>query len=159
MLIWSTLPPEIRALTKPVAAADYWQCGKIRSYLAHRIFKAVLISRKPTRHTDNPIKQMVRELEHGFSLIIFPEGTRNTNTDALLPFKSGPYHLAKEICDLEFVPVWISNVGRVLPKGSFLPAPLLCKLTYGDPITLKEGETREAFLARMREALITLSTY
>ena len=29
---------------------------------------------------------------------------------------------------VEFVPVWIENLGRVMPKGAFIPVPLLCTL-------------------------------
>ena len=34
-------------------------------------------------------------LDHGDSLILFPEGTRNTTDEALLPFKSGIFHVAR----------------------------------------------------------------
>ena len=60
---------------------------------------------------------MASALDTGASLIVFPEGTRNTTEAKLLPFKSGIYHLASRRPDVEFVPVWIENLHRVMPKG------------------------------------------
>ena len=112
------------------------------------------------RHSDNPqliTEQMNHALQAGDSLIIFPEGTRNTDeNEILLPFKSGIYHLAKSKPDTEFVPIWIDNINRVLPKGKVLPVPLLCEVHIGKPLTLREDEDKEAFLARSREALLAL---
>src|SRR5262249_55556607 len=104
----------------------------------------------------DPIKQMSEVVEHGDSLIVFPEGTRNTTEETLLPFKSGIYHLAHARPEAEFVPVWIENARRVMPKGKLLQVPLLCRLTVGAPIPLAAGEERDAFVARTRDALLAL---
>jgi 1-acyl-sn-glycerol-3-phosphate acyltransferase len=45
ILIWSALPAEARLRTRPVAGADYWMRGRVRRYLATRVFHAVLIDR------------------------------------------------------------------------------------------------------------------
>ena len=58
---------------------------------------------------------------------------------------------------LPFVPVWIENLGRVMPKGSFIPVPLLCALHFGDPVELGTDEARGDFLQRSRDALIALA--
>ena len=112
------------------------------------------------RHSDNPqsiTEQMNHALQVGDSLIIFPEGTRNTDeNEILLPFKSGIYHLAKSKPDTEFVPIWIDNINRVLPKGKVLPVPLLCEVHIGEPLTLREDEDKDTFLTRAREALLAL---
>ena len=156
VLIWAALPPHLRRLTRPVAGADYWQTSALRRYIANRVFRGVLIDRAAGRQQANPVELMGAALAAGDSLIIFPEGTRNLG-DALLPFKSGIYHLAKAHPQAELVPVWIENLGRVLPKGTFVPVPLLCSLTFGQALSLAPDEARDVFLIRARAALLTLA--
>jgi len=155
-LIWACLPDDLRARTRPVAGADYWLKGQLRTYVAERVIRAVLIDRNRETRTGDPIEQMAEVLRHGDSLIVFPEGTRNTTDETLLPFKSGIFHLARACPDIEFVPVWIENAKRVMPKGKLLPLPLLCSLTVGAPITIGADEPRDDFVARTRDALLAL---
>ncbi|PTQ73021.1 1-acyl-sn-glycerol-3-phosphate acyltransferase [Pseudomonas sp. GV071] len=156
VLLWSSLPSHMRGSTRPVAGADYWGKGGVRSFLINKVFRGVLIARAPTAEDPNPIDQMGAVLEGGESLILFPEGTRNLE-DGLLPFKSGLFHLASRCPDVELVPVWIDNLKRVMPKGRTLPLPLLCTLTFGTPLQLLEGEAKADFLSRSREALLALT--
>ncbi|MHB1232044.1 MAG: lysophospholipid acyltransferase family protein [Burkholderiales bacterium] len=156
LLIWASLPAHLRRRTRPVASADYWQACALRRYLINHVFRGVLIDRKLNRHQANPIELMGEALAAGDSLIIFPEGTRNLG-DALLPFKSGIYHLAKAHPEAELVPVWIENLGRVMPKGKLVPVPLLCSLTFGQAVSLAPDETRDGFLKRTRDALLALA--
>ena len=88
---------------------------------------------------------------------LFPEGTRNTTAARLLPFKSGLYWLAKARPNVELVPVWINNLNRVMPKGELLPIPLLCTVSFGEPLHVHEEEEKEAFLERAQEALLALA--
>ena len=55
------------------------------------------------------------------------------------------------------VPVWIENLGRVMPKGALIPVPLLCSLTFGQALSLIPNESRDDFLKRSREALLALA--
>lgn len=153
VLIWAALPPALRAITRPVAGADYWLASPLRRFIAQRVFRSVLIERTPQRSGPNAVEQMGDALAAGGSLIFFPEGTRNMG-EGLLPFKRGLFHLAKAHPDVELVPVWISNLGRAMPKGALIPVPLLCTLSFGTPLQLAAGEDKDAFLNRAREALL-----
>ncbi|MDR1285914.1 MAG: 1-acyl-sn-glycerol-3-phosphate acyltransferase [Campylobacteraceae bacterium] len=151
VLIWSALPKHIRENTRAIAAADYWSKTAIRKFMIHKMFNAVLVDR--SAKTLNPLKPILEALRDGYSIIIFPEGTRNKE-DVLLPFKSGIYLLAKENPEIEIVPIWLDNFKRVMPKGHFIPLPLLCTLVAGSAVKLKEGETKQEFLNRLRDKLI-----
>ena len=154
LVLWASLPRQLRALTRPVAAADYWQSGPVRRYMAS-VFNALLIDRKKIKVHNSPIDMMIREIGNTHSLIVFPEGGRNP-TGEMRDFKSGLYYLAKKRPDLELVPVYIDNLNRVMPKGEFLPVPLLSCITIGPPIFLEADEKKTGFLTRARQSVLDL---
>ncbi|WP_372866102.1 lysophospholipid acyltransferase family protein [Pseudomonas sp.] len=156
VLLWASLPPELRCTTRPVAGSDYWQRDGVRRYLINRVFNGVLIDRERSSSDANPLQPMLDALDNGDSLILFPEGTRNLE-DGLLPFKSGLYHLAQARPQVELIPVWIANLSRVMPKGRALPLPLLCTLSFGEPLQRLETENKHAFLERARNALLAMA--
>ena len=154
LVLWASLPKAIRNLTRPVAAKDYWSRGKVRRYLAKQ-FRMLLIDRKKIKVHQSPVDLMIREIADVHSLIVFPEGRRNTEAE-LGEFKSGLYYLGKKRPDLELVPVYIDNLNRVLPRGEVLPVPFLSCITIGAPIWLEKGEPKVDFLQRAREAVLRL---
>jgi 1-acyl-sn-glycerol-3-phosphate acyltransferase len=159
VLLWATLPPDLRALTRPVAGQDYWEASPLRRFIGRDVFNALMIRRDGSAAPGtevNPVDQMKEALQAGDSLIMFPEGTRNTGEEVLLPLKSGLYHLARACPQVRLVPVWIENLKRVLPKGTLVPVPLACTVRYGAPIALAEGEDKAAFIARARAAMLDL---
>jgi 1-acyl-sn-glycerol-3-phosphate acyltransferase len=154
LVLWASLPKQIRSLTRPVAARDYWERNRFRRYIAGSL-NALLIDRENIKVHRSPVELMIRAIGDTYSLIVFPEGSRNVEEE-MAEFKSGLYYLAKKRPDLELVPVYIDNVNRVLPRGEFLPVPLLSCITIGPPIWLESGESKVAFLARARECVLQL---
>ena len=150
--LWAALPEQLRIRTHPVAAREYWERNRFRSYLATQVFQSVLVARSGERTVLSP---MLEELEKGSSLILFPEGTRG-NGDEVAEFKAGLYHLCMAKPDLEAVPVYLENLNRILPKGEFLPVPLMSRVTFGPPIKPNENEGKGHFLDRARQALCRL---
>jgi 1-acyl-sn-glycerol-3-phosphate acyltransferase len=157
ILVWAVLPPRMRAETRPVAGAEYWLKSRLSTFIGRDVFNSVLIQRDRENRTQDPIAQMADAIDSGSSLIVFPEGTRNQTEEQLLPFKSGIFHLAEARPDIDFVPVWINNLNRVMPKGEIVPIPLICTVTFGSPMQLERGETKEDFLERLRAAMLALS--
>ncbi len=154
-IIWATLPPQIRRMTRPVAAADYWRKSFVRRFVTQKVFNTILIDRKEVSIRQNPISIILREMGTRYSIIIFPEGRRSTIGD-MLEFKSGLYYLAKKRPDLELIPVYLNNMNRVLPRGEILPVPLLSTVNFGSPLWLEAGETKQDFLQRARGEIIRM---
>jgi 1-acyl-sn-glycerol-3-phosphate acyltransferase len=150
VLIWAALPRDLRAITRPIAARDYWTSSPLKHWITREIFNAVYVSR--LRQALEPLMEALR---NGDSLVIFPEGTRGHAADPA-PFKAGLYHLAEAFPEVQLIPAWIDNVQRVMPKGEVVPVPILCSVTFGAPLQLQPGEDKRAFLDRAREAVMAL---
>jgi len=177
VVLWSVLPRHIRARTRPVAAKDYWQSG-LRRRLAINVFNAILVERSGTgkaersgalgKATDDDndkaeqisaarhsLELMLEALAANQSLIIFPEGTRGKG-GPVGPFKSGLYYLWLKRPDVQFVPVYLANLNRVLPKGEVLPVPFISRIAFGPPLQPVAQQSKESFLKEAREALCAL---
>jgi len=166
VLIWAALPQELRSHTRPIAARDYWTSSPFKQWLTTEVFHAVYVQRSraaPQASTDtvqseagqDPLEPLVEALAQGDSLVIFPEGTRNHGAEPAA-FKSGLYHLARQFPQVQLVPTWIDNVQRVMPKGEVVPVPVLCTVTFGEPLQLRPDEERQLFLVRARSAVLAM---
>jgi 1-acyl-sn-glycerol-3-phosphate acyltransferase len=154
VLIWAALPRDLRTITRPIAARDYWTSTPLKHWITREIFNAVYVSRERSAEED-PLEPLLEALRHGDSLVIFPEGTRGNKGDPA-PFKAGLFHLAEAFPEVNLIPAWIDNVQRVMPKGEVVPVPILCSVTFGAPLTLGAGEDKRAFLERARNAVVKL---
>ena len=154
VMIWAALPKELRSITRPIAAKDYWTKSPFKKWITTAVFNAIYVDRARTADQD-PLEPLIDALERGDSIIIFPEGTRG-NAEEPQPFKAGLYNLAQKFPHVVLVPAWIDNIQRVMPKGEVVPVPILCSVTFGAPIQLQNGEERRDFLDRARQAVIAL---
>jgi len=154
-MIWSVLPPALRRDVRPVAAADYWMKTPLRAFVGPEVFNCVLIDRRP-EVDDKPIDTIVAALDEGASLIIFPEGGRNMTDDPILPFKAGLYNMGLARPEVDLVPTWVANLTSIMPKGEVIPLPLICTVTFGAPLHVEDGESKDDFLRRAESALVAL---
>ncbi|HUO19621.1 MAG TPA: lysophospholipid acyltransferase family protein [Steroidobacteraceae bacterium] len=156
LAIWAALGPRLRAHTRPVAARDYWDRGALRRHVARRVLNVVFVERHREGHEGDPLAPLAAALQEGSSLILFPEGTRGTGP---LPgaFRSGLYNLAARFPQVRLVPVYLENMHRSMPKGTFVPIPVICTVRFGAPLARIAAETREAFLERARAAVVALA--
>ncbi len=135
------------------AAADYFFDSKKRAILTGLVFNAFPIDRgknKPMRGTSG------RLLDDGFSLLVFPEGTRSR--DGLM----GDFQLgAAALCvskGVPCLPIGITGAYDAMPRGRNWPVPgrLPVRFAIGDPLTPGPGESVPEFAARMQAAVTAL---
>ncbi|MFT6969972.1 MAG: 1-acyl-sn-glycerol-3-phosphate acyltransferase [Roseivirga sp.] len=122
---------------------------------------AVWVDRSSEESRKKSIDTLVNSLKSGMSILVAPEGTRNTTNEPLLPFFNGPFRLAIE-SGIPIMPLIIYDAKRLMPKGQlsvwpgtihshFLPAISTSHLTMDDLLVLKE----EVF-QRMKSKIISL---
>jgi len=155
LAIWAALAPRLRARTRPVAARDYWDRGSLRRHVARKVLNVVFVERHKEGHGD-PLAPLAQALEEGSSLILFPEGTRGTGP-VPAAFRSGLYNLAARFPGVRLVPVYLENLHRAMPKGTFVPVPVVCTVRFGAPLARVADEARATFLERAREAVVALA--
>lgn len=154
VLIWAALPRDLRSITRPIAARDYWTKTPFRQWITTAVFNAIYVSRDRSADQD-PLEPLIEALSSGDSIVLFPEGTRG-HAEEPASFKAGLYNLAQKFPHVVLVPAWINNVQRVMPKGEVVPVPVLCSVTFGAPLKLEPGEERRTFLERARSAVVAL---
>lgn len=157
LALWAALPPDLRNNVRPVAAKDYWMGNALKRYIALKCLNVVLLerelnnSRAPKSNSDtkskHPLTPLIDALKQGDSLIIFPEGTRKAQA---LPsaFKSGIHRLWEQFPEVAFIPVYLENLHRSMPKGSLVPVPLICTVRFGTPLLRVADESKIEFLHR-----------
>lgn len=149
----SLFPLERLASIRPVAAADYFEQNWFRSWCSRTFFNILPIPRKDISRENHPIDMMVEAIDDDTSLILFPEGTRGS-PDKMGEFRPGIAHLVQKRPDVPVVPVYLTNMGRVLPKGEVLPIPFFSDIVIGEPCC-PDGD-RDEICTQLRSDVLDL---
>ncbi|GAM10609.1 1-acyl-sn-glycerol-3-phosphate acyltransferase 1, chloroplastic [Geobacter sp. OR-1] len=71
-------------------------------------------------------------VDRGVNILVFPEGERSI-TGELLPFRQGLGIMAKEL-DVPVVPIKISGLEKVFPRGASWPKQGIVRVEIGQPL-------------------------
>lgn len=95
----------------------------------------LFLDRKDIKQGLKTILEAIEKIKSGISICIFPEGTRNKNSDELdlLPFHEGSFKIAtKGNCAI--IPVALNNTAQVFEAHIPRVTPCHVVLEYGKPI-------------------------
>lgn len=150
-LVLCSLPPERRETTVVAAAADYFFDSAWRAAGTALLFGTVPIDRRGGART--PTATPGELLADGWSLVIFPEGTR-TPDGTLQDLRPGAAYLAVQ-AGVPVVPVAIRGSYTAMPRGRSWPqrgrTPV--SVRYGTPLSPAADEPPRAFTERITGAL------
>jgi 1-acyl-sn-glycerol-3-phosphate acyltransferase len=139
-VILSALPRKLRKHTAVAAAADYFYKSKMIASLVSLFFNTVPLDRKGGSGT-KPGGHLDKLLNDGWSLLLYPEGTRK-HGDGLGRIRRGAAVLAAEH-NLPIVPIRVDGTAEAMPPGQFWPKRLRGRLfsrrhkihvSFGEPI-------------------------
>lgn len=138
MTLMASLPSSILHKVKPVAAKDHFGKTRLSAWFSNTFINALLINRKRDKVNieNDPIHNMIRTLDKGYSLILFPEGTRG-EPEIEQQLKPGIAMILLERPNIHIVPAYMKGMGKAMPKGDSLIIPFNSKLLYGQPRKIK----------------------
>lgn len=139
------IPLMITQMDKPnplIAKKEIQKIPMIRSWMKE--LRCIFIDRQDARQSMDCLKQAQELLKEGYSVVIFPEGTRN-NGGELLEFKAGAIRMATR-AGVPIVPVCIEGSYRLMGKGSLWIHPADVKIQILPPVST-ENLSREEIRA------------
>lgn len=155
MTLMAAMPRSILHRVKPVAAIDHFGKTKLQKKLSDFFINTLLIQRKRDKENpeNDPISQMVAALDAGYSLILFPEGTRG-EPEKLQEFKAGIALLLSERRKTPYIPAYLKGMGNAMPKGDNLIVPHQASLKFGKPNRISSLEIEDI----MQEVKLSFET-
>lgn len=148
LLLYAILPTSHVLRTSAVAARDYFARFPPLVRALEYLFRPVWVDRG--RKDSDPVAEIVRRLDEGTSIIMFPEGTRG-EPGQLQEFKTGVGRALTARRDVPVIPVHIFGPERSFPRAAPFPIPLWNHVTVGPP-QLMRGERHE-IATTLREAI------
>lgn len=98
---------------------------------------------------ENHLPLLRAKVEQGYSIVVFPEGTRSTDC-SILRFHRGAFYLAQQL-GLDIVPLFIHGNGHVLPKNDFMLREGKIQAEVHHRITLDDSRFAPDYSVRSRE--------
>lgn len=95
-----------------------------KNWVWHNPFYGIVIRYAdffPITDTDQMMQNLMEKVKKGYSVMIFPEGTRSADC-RIQRFHRGAFYLAEQL-GLDILPVFIDGFGKVLPKTSWYLHP------------------------------------
>ena len=135
--IMAGLPGKIRRRTAVAAAMDYFFQDrgvnkKFYSRFVTLFLNAYPFSRDGTSFIRKSLSYSGFLLDKGFSILIFPEGTRNS-TGQMGAFKTGTGLLAVKM-KIAIIPVRVRNLDSMFPKDAGFPRFGSGSVHFGKPV-------------------------
>jgi 1-acyl-sn-glycerol-3-phosphate acyltransferase len=152
-LLMSVLPARFRHHTIVAAAADHFFDRRWKAHLWALTLAAVPIERqRVNRRSADLAADLIGE---GWNLIIYPEGGR-THDGWFGEFRGGAAYLAARTgCSV--VPVHIEGTFRLLPRGASRLRRGPTRVSFGTPMSSREGEDARRLGTRIEAALAALA--
>jgi 1-acyl-sn-glycerol-3-phosphate acyltransferase len=141
-VILSALPRKLRKRTVVAAAADYFYKNRVVASLVSLIFNTVPIERRGGGGTSKNGSHLDKLLDQGWSLLLYPEGTRSRG-GMPGPLRRGAAVLAAAH-HLTIVPIRVTGTAQAMPPGRLWPKRLRdrpvpkrhrIEVSFGEPIT------------------------
>lgn len=138
------IPVLVKHLEKPkgfIAKKEMEKFPMISGWM--KAINCVFMDRDNPRESIRAIKEGTLKLKEGYSLVLFPEGTRSKD-GKLREFKAGGLRLATK-SKVDIVPITINGTKNIMRRDSMIIRPAKVKIIVSPPIKTDDydGDTKE----------------
>jgi 1-acyl-sn-glycerol-3-phosphate acyltransferase len=157
MTIMSSLPRQMIHKVKPVAAADHFGKTKLKTKLSNFFVNTLLIPRKRDKENpaNDPINRMLKALDEGYSLILFPEGTRG-EPEVRQTLKPGIALVLTQRPHIKYVPAYMKGMGKAMPKDDSLIVPFASSIVFGKAKSITPDQDISTILSQIESDFTAL---
>jgi 1-acyl-sn-glycerol-3-phosphate acyltransferase len=124
---------------KLVAAKDYFCRNALSTWFSLNIIGIIPIDRKG--ESGDPLAPVMKALEEGYTVVIFPEGSRG-EPEKRQSLKYGITKVLEAKPDIKITPVFMHGLGKSLPRGEGLLVPFVCEINIGEALSWTGDRTQ-----------------
>lgn len=95
---------------------------------------------------ENAVPYLRKFIDQGYSIMVFPEGTRSIDGE-MKRFHKGSFYLAEKL-NLDITPVFIHGLHLAMPKGDYLLKPSICTIRVAPNIKFEDTQFGEGYSER-----------
>ena len=115
-------------------------------------------------HLENSKPLLQQAIDNGYSILVFPEGTRSVD-GSIGRFHKGAFYIAEQL-HLDILPIMLHGVGHIFPKHEFLlrkgtvTLNILPRIAPDDTITYQQraSQCRKAYQQHYHQLALQLET-
>ena len=118
---------------------------------AMRLANLVPVDRRNREAAIASLRLAAEVLRSGVNMTVWPEGTRSPD-GRLLPFKKGPFHLAKE-SGVPIVPITLVGTHEIWPRGELAIHPGTATVIFHEPLNPAAYPSQEDLIKAVRDRM------
>ncbi|HLJ88395.1 MAG TPA: lysophospholipid acyltransferase family protein [Candidatus Angelobacter sp.] len=143
------LLPLIPRRTSVLVKKELWSIPIVAQAFDMAAF--VPVERSNRQSAIQSVRRAGEVMRKGINMTVYPEGTRSRDGN-LLPFKKGPFHLAKET-GFSVVPVTMLGTREIMPKGGKLIKGGKVTVVFHPPIDSNVHSSSEELMQAVRDSI------
>ena len=121
-----------------------------------KLLHCEFLDRKDLRAGMKTINSAAESIKNGYSMAIFPEGTRNKSEEPMLPFHAGSFKIAEK-SDCKIVPVVLYNTAAIFEDHLPFIKKAQIKVEYLPPVDVAplSRDERKELPDKIRDMMLT----
>lgn len=144
------IPPAVCSIHQPVRALGKYEMVKFPVFGIIYRAAVVLVDRSSPEKRARSVRALKAALNHGLSIVIFPEGTFNMTAEPLKEFYDGAFRIAIETQTPIKPVLFVDALDRMHWRGFFQLTPGICRTIYLEEVPVNHYTIKDLQLLKQK---------